>query len=479
MVNHRENTPNAGLFITALRSLGYNNVSAINDIIDNSLDADATEVRIEISLEDPENDLIRIQDNGSGMDLETLDQALRLGSDTQHNVSTDLGKFGMGLSTASISIAKRLVVLTKTAESDTVLASTQDIDDIVAANAFVKTLGTADTEQTATFHELVPGGHGTIVFLTKCDRVSQRNALPSRVTKEVSRVFRAYIASNKQMVVNKVKLIPTDIFLQGQGGTIYSDEEYEVTVQKDGKPFTDTIKVRLGVLPDFGNRGNLDHAINAANQGFYVFRNNREIQKGATLGIFTRHPSFNRFRAELYFSSELDEAMGVNFQKNGINLSQSVFDKLNQNIEPQLRTIRKLCARVTTKQDGSDSHKEAARQIRKKQGLLNLPREAFSEALAKKNQPSVTFATYNGGRGDDIYEVELHGKTVQINWNATHPFYEQIVQAAQDNKDVAIGLDFLIYSMALAELRFTDPGTLDLLAEFKTQMSQNVNTLLR
>jgi len=482
MVNNRENNPNAALLITALRSLGYNNISAINDIIDNAVDAHATNIHLDISLDDPTNDLIRITDNGDGMDEHTLDQALRLGSNTNHDISSDLGKFGMGLSTASISIAKRLVVLTKTQESDTVLAATQDIDAITTTNAFVKTQGAADLEQQAVFHKLLPKGHGTIIFLNKCDRITNRKSLANKLAKEISRVFREHLNSSISIYVNKEQLVPTDIFFQHEGGTIYSDETYPVTVTKNGKAYTDTIRVRLGILPDYGQKGNQDRGINATNQGFYVIRNNREIQKGATLGLFTRHPSFNRFRAEIYFSAELDEALGVNFQKNGVNLTQAVFDKLHQNIEPQLRTIRKRCAKSVTQASTVDTHKESTRQITKKSALLDTPAPnglpRYSSSLSP-NQPPVEFGTYNGGKGDDIYEAEMQGKTVHVNWNRSHPFYEQIVQASQENKDVAIGLDLLVYSMAIAELKLSNPETLDLIAEFKTQFSFSLNTLLR
>ncbi len=485
VTTNRENTPNARLFINALRNLGYNNISAINDIIDNSIDAGATRIDIDIDLKDPLLDHIRFIDNGGGMPMDTLDQALRLGSDTPHDSTSDLGFFGMGLSTASISIATILVVLTKQAGAKDVLVSVQDLDAIASSNAFVKDLGVADEADTAFFNEMLPEGHGTIVTLVNCDKIKNRNGIVNRAKKEISRVFREYLSTNVTITVNKEDLKPTDIFMLADEGEIYSDEEYEVTGIRNGKPYTDTIRVVLGVLPDYGNKGSAAKGINANNQGFYVIRNNREIMKGATLDMYTRHPVMNRFRGEIYFSAELDEAMGVNFQKNGVDLSQAIHDKLFQQIEPQLRTIRKKCTRANIKNKGTDvDHKESERQIAKKASLLNAPRGPITldlnGAINENENNPVRFDTFSGGKNGDIYETELHGKTVVINWNTDHSFYEKLVLASSDShKDLAIGIDFLIYSMAMAELRMSNEKNLDVLNQFKTDISLTLNTLFR
>ena len=107
-----KNEPNAGILIYALQHLGYKNDVALCDIIDNSIDAGATVIQLEIAA-----DRIIIADNGCGMNKETLNEALRLGSDVVRDDASCLGKFGMGLSTASMSIANKTIVLTKTAES--------------------------------------------------------------------------------------------------------------------------------------------------------------------------------------------------------------------------------------------------------------------------------------------------------------------------------------------------------------------------
>ena len=93
----------------ALRELGYDSYSSILDIIDNCIDAQAARIAVGI-VEEKGDIVITIDDDGSGMDEETLSEALRLGSDTERQVG-DLGKFGMGLVTASIGLSRRVEVL--------------------------------------------------------------------------------------------------------------------------------------------------------------------------------------------------------------------------------------------------------------------------------------------------------------------------------------------------------------------------------
>ena len=111
------NEPNAAILIDALQNIGYDNISAITDIVDNSIDAGATKIQIQLT---KEKDGLKIMfiDNGKGMTKEILNQALKLGSDTLHDSISDLGKFGMGLSTAGLALANKTTVLTRNIEEN-------------------------------------------------------------------------------------------------------------------------------------------------------------------------------------------------------------------------------------------------------------------------------------------------------------------------------------------------------------------------
>ena len=150
-----KNTPNAKILISALQHIGYENTVAICDIIDNSIDADSTKIQVFIE-EDNEKQLrIMIADNGNGMEYEVLDEALKLGSNSEHSTGGDLGKFGMGLSTAGLSLANRTTVLTKELNTPFVLKSVTDVDVIKESNDFVKFIGNANQVEEAFFKNIV------------------------------------------------------------------------------------------------------------------------------------------------------------------------------------------------------------------------------------------------------------------------------------------------------------------------------------
>ena len=259
---------------------------------------------------------IAIADDGYGMDMATLDQALRLGSLVERNTVSDLGKYGMGLVTASLSICRRTEVITRR-KGGPLLYSVVDVDEIIRQNSFCKYLGEADADAEKTFQKFGHMESGTIVILSKCDQIhSGNNNIVARNLKEhLGQVYRVFLASQKGLDVNGQAVAIIDPLMISEGAEVQSDEEYEISyVDEEGQQQSDLLRVRVCLLPDFGQDGNRDRGINIKNQGFYILRNYREVAAGETFGqLLPRHNDYNRVRAELYFSAALDELMGVNF----------------------------------------------------------------------------------------------------------------------------------------------------------------------
>ena len=112
---HDHVPPPAGAMIEALRSLGYTLQSAVADIVDNSISAGATRIEVQLNWNDGDAN-VSVLDNGCGMDLPTLINAMRPGSRNplEMRAAGDLGRFGMGLKTASFSQCRCVTVATKT-----------------------------------------------------------------------------------------------------------------------------------------------------------------------------------------------------------------------------------------------------------------------------------------------------------------------------------------------------------------------------
>ena len=229
--NMVSNEPNAAILIDALQNIGYDNISAITDIVDNSIDAGAT--KIQIQLEKGNSGFkIMIIDNGKGMTKQTLDQALKLGSDTLHGGISDLGKFGMGLSTAGLALANRTTVFTRNTDENIIYKSMTDVNMIKQENAFVKILCIADELDRIRFEHLVNYESGTIVILEDCIGIKQSefSTLKSKIIKNLSRIFRKFM-DRTEFWVNDTKIEPEDPLRLGYeefAGTLISEDDYDV-----------------------------------------------------------------------------------------------------------------------------------------------------------------------------------------------------------------------------------------------------------
>ncbi len=180
-------------------------VEHVLDLADICIDAHATKIDIEIS-EHKGDIIITIDDDGTGMDEETLSEALRLGSDTERE-STDLGKFGTGSVTASIGLSQRVEVLTKEIDGPLFYGGF-DLEQIAAENRFIKWIDQTTKEQTESFGR----PKGTRVRLSKTDRISSRNAttFANTLRSRIGQVFRKFLKSGVTITVNGKSVEPID-----------------------------------------------------------------------------------------------------------------------------------------------------------------------------------------------------------------------------------------------------------------------------
>ena len=505
MDQFKSNTPNAAKLISSLRNTGYDSYAAIEDIIDNSIDAQARIIKIII--ENKEKDLrIMIADNGFGMDEDILDQALKLGSITDRNEVSDLGKFGMGLCTASISMAKKLEVITR-AKDLSCLYSCQDLEEIQNRNEFVKILREANKKEISQLNESV-GEIGTVIILTNIDRLSDTNVsqFATKLSKDVSRIYRKFIESGIEIYINDKKLEATDpLMLDNPETQIYSDEVYELPIFKDKKN-KETIRVKIAILPEVNTELEKEMKMNIRTQGFYVLRNNREVAFGSTLDIFNKHNDYNRLRAELSFSATLDNEMGVRFTKDGISPNQVISDFLKQEVAGQISSIRNLL--LKNKKASKDSlidHTGSENVIAQKAKLLITPNAEIEKRAPKTNKsenpekPSIDddrerenfrktktsphglgarFEAAAMGREGTLFETYQQGKVIVIRWNTDHPFYDRVVLVNKDSKDLISALDYLVFALASAELKNINEDNVELMANIKSVMSTNLRALL-
>ena len=510
-----QNSPNPAKLIEALRHLGYDNYIAISDLIDNCWDANAKNVRVQTRSVGTGHEII-IADDGVGMSREVLAEAIKLGSMVEKDIATDLGKFGMGLVTASLSIARQTIVLTKT-ESGELLKAVNDVDEVIRTNQFISYLDKASAQDTTFFREMVDDAKSaTIVVLRKCDNLQDKN--PSQfgktLGKHIARIFREFMASDKRcLYVNGVKLDRIDPLKWDHPETDhFCDEPLEVKYETESGTIVDTVRIKLAIVPENPATGQKEKDLSMRSQGFYVMRNHREICEAQSLGFFVKHNSLNRLRGEIHFSGVLDDFMGVSFTKNGVRLGQSARDQLERFLKGQIETIRKRLQkkqRVEVPEDVTEVHQGAEKEIHKKSKLLLTPESVGPEPAAPKTETgertkhgkkegseaqkerkpgeqketrgfatNCKFEAMAMGEAGVIYEPEQVGKTIVVRWNSDHPFYKRFVLDNIEDKGMLAAADYLVYSLACAELMYSKDDDNELVQNFKSAISTNLRVLL-
>lgn len=452
-------TPNPKM-IESLRYLTYKNHTALADLVDNSLDADADQVRLII---DKNNDEILIIDDGCGMDKATLTEAIKFGSETNKDAS-ELGRFGMGLVTASISMARRIEVISRPADSKT-HKIVLDLDRILETHDWNAHFEPLTAEDEALLSDLA---RGTIVRLTHIDKFDRQSV--SNTKAHFGEVFRKFIESGREIFVNDETILPYDPLESAADSTdIIYDDEAEIK----GKTFH--LKI-AHIGKDISRLSNNSRNYNISNQGFYIVRNNRQIAAGISLDIFKRHNDLNRFRAEIDCSSEFDDILNINFTKDEINMTQAMRDKLSAIVMPYIDIIRATDRKKkSVKESDQISHNEAEQIIKRRKALLptsngliekrsprtsreHSDRSSSTTATSRerknirkvqvgpRNFPAVIKEVDLGPNGD-LFEDVLEGNQLEIRWNIQHPFHTEIMAKYSQDKDITTPMDLLIYSL--------------------------------
>lgn len=481
-MNNINITPNAGKLINSLRYLTYTNETAIADIIDNSFDAGADGVNVLI-----DDKHIIIVDDGYGMSQDIMKEAIKLGSDTSKEQSC-LGKFGMGLVTASISMGRKLEVFSKTIDDDEPSKVVLDLDYIEETNNWVGISEPADDEEAKL---LISLGHGTIVKISQLDSI-KAGVIPS-LTKHLRLVFRNFLMAGREITVNGEALTPIDPLNRDLNDTeILFDDDVEI---KGENVHVVVAHIDTDKSDEATRYNDADHLkVGTATQGFYIVRNNREIAEAQLLGITTRHPSLNRFRCEISYNGDLDDVFGINFTKNHVEINQALQDKISAQVKPLMSLIANQAKRASEAAAAEKiSHNDAETVINKKKALLrskntwketrkkptpkpvedqptekeeeeekdNKQKQKRDRKNIRKIKPGTRAMAAEIGEADlgefgPMFECYFEGNKIIIHWNIRHPFHSKVVAKYREDKNVLTPIDLLVYSLAQEYLSMTD-----------------------
>lgn len=340
-----ESQPRAASLIESMRDLGYSLETALADILDNSIAAGSS--AIDILFDAGEGDpVIAIIDDGCGMSQQRLLEAMRPGSlsPLEPRAPTDLGRFGLGLKTASFSQCRRLTVLSR---SGGVLAATRwDLDLVADSNKWLLQVLSDDDMAGVPWVDRLPV-EGTLVLWEKLDRLQDptsgrdfKDHLYERLdsaSQHLSLVFHRYLQGERPfrkvtLTVNGSLIQPFDPFNSRSSATQQLPCEH---ISIDGY----TVEVQPFILPHHRKVSRAEYERHAgdggylASQGFYVYRNGRLIIHGTWFRLAKRAELTKLARVRVDMPPGLDHLWKIDVRKASVQPPYVVRERLRRVIE--------------------------------------------------------------------------------------------------------------------------------------------------
>lgn len=355
--------PNAKRVVEAFRDVGYSFVSAVADLIDNSIAANATRVDIQLHWDGPDT-WLRIADNGTGMDSDTINEALRFGSERSYRPD-DLGKFGLGLKTASLSQCREFTVATRTSEKIARLEVRRfDLDRILSVNRWEVENLAAD-ERSDELIEPLSEHPGTVVLWRKLDRILTYKVprgevahralwdMAEQLEQHLGMVFHRFLEGDLhgsrrrtlEITINGNRVEPWNPFAPEEEST-QQLQIRDLNVAAHG--VAGVVIFEPWVLPARANFSSEEEWNRMSGpekwnlqQGFYIYRANRMIQSGGWCRLRAPDEHTKLARVALDFFPELDAAFQINIAKMRVTLPSTLRRQLKQPVEDLIRVAKK------------------------------------------------------------------------------------------------------------------------------------------
>lgn len=375
-------TPSAARLTDSLRDIGYDFSSAIADLVDNSITAGATQVDVIIEF-DGESSRVFIADNGEGMTPNGLTEAMRFGSRRSYGRG-DLGRYGLGLKTASLSQGRAFTVVTRRATGRQVIQTRQlDLDLVVEFDDWL-IVEPDRTSSVQRARKLLEDGQGTVVIWEKLDRVvPAKNAtggwarrrfetLAEKTNEHLSMVFHRFLSGEADsgavtMTVNGSKVLPWDPFARKEKATTELSEEIFEIQHGDS---AGVVKLRRFVLPgrdQFSSHTEFERLSGPLKwnrqQGLYTYRADRLIQWGGWAGVRGIDEHTKLARASVDFDTDLDAAFNINVAKMRVSLPAQLRQMIERPINEMCATADERYRKSSNSRPSDDSRKGGGDQV--------------------------------------------------------------------------------------------------------------------
>ena len=353
MSKERINIPQADMLMGSMRSMGYSFESAIADIIDNSISADAKNIHVLFPTSPLDNMTVGILDDGRGMEDDVLFEAMRYGSSSSEETrnANDLGRFGLGLKSASLSQCRILTVVSIV--KNEISSYEWDYNYVQQTKKWtLKSLSKEECKKLPYFERLSTQKCGTLILWSDFDIISKANdgqiydtlnTLKETVSLHMSLIFHRFMSRAKKkisMYVNNQKLKPLDPFLESHPKTTTLKEK--TIAVKDSKDIEQLIHIKPFILPYLSDMSTKDKKLIGGveemrtRQGFYVYRNERLIIWGNWFGMTRRNELTKNARIRVDIPNSLDDIWSIDIKKQVAQIPRRIQNQLTKMVNDAL-----------------------------------------------------------------------------------------------------------------------------------------------
>lgn len=355
-------SPSAARLATSLRDIGYDFVTAVADIVDNSIGAGATHVEVRVENDPPR---LLITDDGAGMTANALNEALRFGSRRSYS-ETDLGRYGLGLKTASLSQCRSLSVVTRDGRMMPPVVRQLSLDVIDKWDEWL-VVEPSTTSVIEEAKDMLSSHSGTVVVWEDLDRafpgrystgawaLHRAESLRTKTAEHLALVFQRFLdgSAGRQVAiaVNGATLRPWDPFAKHEQATSELDSH---TFDVNEDHHSGTVALRRWVLPaksEFSSPAEFERLAGPLKwnrqQGIYIYRSNRLVQWGGWAGIRAMDEHTKLARCSLDFTSALDPIFSINVAKMRVSVPPSLKRRLEKPLHEICQVANERYRRAT------------------------------------------------------------------------------------------------------------------------------------
>ena len=429
-----QNIPNASTLINSMRSIGYDFESAVSDIIDNSLTAKAKKIDIFYPIGDKFDLFLEICDDGIGMNRDELIEAMRFGTNKLvERTRDDLGRFGLGLKTASISQARKFSVISK--KEGVVNAFSWDLDEVEKSSLWeMIELDETSIKDIPNIFNYMNLDSFTIVHWTKLDKIETDVSLINNIQdvflrkvtsteNHVSLVFHRFIEEGIVIRFNNKAIEPIDPFLSRHVKTITKAEQ--VINTKTSNNLNEKVTMQVFVLPyhkdlDSNDYKKLGGVENADNQGFYIYRNKRLMIYGTWFRIKQKGDLSKNARIKVDIPNTLDDLWSIDIKKQHAKIPAALLEQLRGEVSDAVERSRRMHEYKGTIQTKNDSVWSKTTNKRDNSVIYEINKES-----------SIIKNLFNGLEDKQINQVNRIIEMIQLSLP-----YKDIYNSVADKKEI-------------------------------------------